>query len=197
MGVSAVVVTGIQLLRNICKLCPGHSLPDFRKELLVIHGRVTIGLCQIVAFIRHDGYNNIFAAGEVFLIEMIELLHRIGDRNLIQRIFQLGSIIINEVNIVVVLLAQSIVVEDRFQLPEGIPQGELIQRVAFKLCHELAVQNRLGGQFRELGQHPPFGIREIISRAEPCSAGQNYPKECQRRQTNHSNFLHSAALLRI
>ena len=66
----------------------------------------------------------------------MESLQRIIDGHTVQGIFQPGGIAFGNVNAVVVQLVQDAVMDRCLQLPEGIPQWELIQGIFLKIRHK-------------------------------------------------------------
>lgn len=71
-----------------------------------------------------------------------------GNGVLIQRVFQLGGIVVRKVDPVVVLLTEEIQPRQRFQGAELLPQGELVGGVVLIAGHEFAGENGADGQLR-------------------------------------------------
>lgn len=93
-------------------------------------------------------------------------------RGEVLRVLQLGQPAVLDVDIVVVLTAQDLRLEQSFQSPEALPQGKLILAVAFKGGGKAAAGEAFESQLRLLGQLPP--LREGLGpgAVEPAGQGQ-------------------------
>ena len=120
---------------------------------------------------------------------MLELFDGIVRGSLVVGVFQLGGIAVSDIDVIVVLLSQSVVMEQGFDLPEGIPQRELIQRKLLKILHELAVQDVFHCNLRHLGQRAALRFRQFPGGTEPGKADQSYPNHHQNTCADGTNFL--------
>ena len=174
VGIGAIVVAHIQRLGQIDVGCPGHPLLHHSKQLIIIHGQVAAGLGQVITLVRGNGhkYPGILQIG---FIDVIQPLQSVAHRHGLQGVFLLGGVALRKINAVVVLLPQGIEVEQRFELPEAVPQGELIQGVVLKILHEFPVQNGIGFYFRHLGQGAALRHGQILLRQQPGGSSEDCP----------------------
>ena len=95
----------------------------------------------------------------------------------VQRVLHLGSISIGNIDAIVVLLAQQVVVNLGFDPAEGVPKGELVQGIAFKILHPIAAEKCLHRQFRELVQLPALRFGDFVTGHHPGSNTEAQPQQ--------------------
>ena len=198
MGIGAVVIRPVQAAGDVHKYRPGHILRKSSEHGLVIHGQVAAAFAQVVALVRHDGHENITAGGlQVLFVQVAEPVQGVGHRFGIVGIFLLHRKAVGNIDIVVVLLAQHIIVEQGLDLPEAVPERELIQGIVLKFGHEFAVQQAFQGNFRQLGQGTALRFGNFRLRSEPGEGNQGCPDGHNGDNAKGSDFLiHTAAPLR-
>ena len=133
-------------------------------------------LRQILSLIRDHSHIDI-GAGQIFFIQVVEPVRRMIDGFHIQGIFLLHSIVPNQVDVIVVALLQAIEMEQGFEGPERIPQGELVQGIVVKFFHKAAVPEDFGRNLRELGQGTALRFGQLLCRHKPGKHRQNRPQK--------------------
>ena len=139
MRIRLVVVLDIEQSRDIDILHIVRLFLHQREKLLIIHREISVLLCKEITLVRHDGKINVYILiRHVFVIEISESLRCPIDRAFIHRIFELCSISVFDINIVVILLPEHIESCKRFERAEPVAQRKLVERVILKVRHEIA-----------------------------------------------------------
>ena len=199
VGIGVVVVPQGQTPRQVDILGPGHPLLNHGKELIIVHSQDAAFLAQVVALVRNHRRIDLAAAGfQIPVPDLAELIQRERHRLLVKGILYLGGVAVVEENAIIVVLVQNIEGNEGFQLPESIPQGELVQGIAFKAGHEFALQNSLAGKHRELLKFPPLGQGQLVRRLHPGKHSQAKPEDHQDKSADGADLLvvHHATSLR-
>ena len=112
---------------------------------------------QICRLIRNQGHKYPVVSGKIPVIHRLKAGGGIVNGSLLHRILQLcQKAILAFVDPVIVLSAKHLHGKQSLCLPEGLPQGELVLGVAFKIGGKASALNGAPGAFRHLRQLSPF-----------------------------------------
>ena len=193
MGIGLIEAVQGQTARKVNKTRKGCFL-------LQAVGKVGIGQLgnslQICRLIRDQGHKYPVVSGKIPVIHRLKAGGGIVNRSLLHRILQLcQKAILAFVDPVIVLSAKHLHGKQGLCLPEGLPQGELVLGVAFKIGGKASALNGAPGAFRHLRQLSPFRQGLRIGRMEPAGKGQSNIQNGQ--SPEKSIFLHRKCSLKV
>ena len=163
MAVGGVVVIDGQAGEDVDIL--GVDALCLLQQRRIVHGGVAVFLREEVVLIGDEGVVGLVHLG-VAVDDGVELVDGQLGLSRLEGIVQLAEVTVHVVEVVVVLHAQHLVLEVGLQPAEGVPQGELVQKVGFQIVEVVAAEHVLHGQFRQLGQLAPLSGGEFAVRQD-------------------------------
>ena len=183
VGIRAVVIVKGQTAEQVDIVRKFQLTGQLFCQRLFIIGGIAVGLRQKMILVGN--YRKIYVrvrSGHQRFIEIAEPLRCVCQRCLLQRVIQFGGVAAGKINAVVVLLTVAVKARQGLQGAELLPQGKLVNGIAFVVGHEPPGEHACRSHLRSLGERAPLADRQCIRRLYRRPAAKPKDEGTQKRQ---------------
>ena len=183
-----VIVTCLKAVLDVDILCEINRRQHLVDKLVVVHGKIAVGLGQPISLVGDNGDIRLYALVlKEILVNKGNTVSCVSDRVLVYLLLHLAGNTVNNVNAVLILLQEDICANPRLYFAEHLAEGEMVGGVlVVKLFHKAVavIKSVLHYRFqRDLGEFfggATLAVKKISlgQREEKYQEAKYYDRHC-------------------